>query len=78
MWKSPWRRGDAEANALGSAVAERRQTAMITITNGWWRIAAALVALGIAAAAIAGIGEPGTGPWWKHAVGTAALVAARS
>jgi hypothetical protein len=47
-----------------------------TLKETWWQYAAAVIAMVFAAVAVRNLGEPATGPWWKHTLGTTALVAA--
>jgi hypothetical protein len=57
-----------------SAVAERTETTMNTLKSGWWRIAAAFIAILLAAAGVSSFFEPAAGHWAKHVFGNAALL----
>lgn len=75
-----WRTGLVWARLLvdlvTSAVSERRETAMDTIKTAWWRIAAGLIAVVLAAAGVHSWFESATGPWYQWMFGRAALLAA--
>jgi len=49
---------------------------MRTLKEAWWQYGAAVIAIVLAAVAARNLGEPATGPWWKHFFGTISLAAA--
>jgi MYXO-CTERM domain-containing protein len=46
---------------------------MSTLKDTWWQYAAAVIAVVLAVVVARNLGEPATGPWWKHFFGTIAL-----
>jgi len=44
-----------------------------TLKDTWWQYAAAVIAMVLAVVVARNLGEPATGPWWKHFFGTIAL-----
>ncbi len=75
-WRTPvfWLR--ILTDVVKSATRERVSAVRDGYRTGWWRAGAVAVAAVIAVADVMSIGEPNTGPWWKWALGGAALLAA--
>lgn len=59
-----------------SATVEWLSLARVELRTGWWRVGSLVVAGVLAAAAVHGLFEPATGPWYKYTFGRLALVAA--